>query len=213
MSRPTRWFRELGGGAGLFPLFVLFGLTAVEQLDQRAFDVLLPNIRDTFGLDTQAILAVVGLTGAAALVIAVPIGYYADRLSRVRVATFGAVAWAVFSVLTGLAPALWVLGLARAGSGLGAATIVPTHNSLLSDYYDIPERQRLRSPSCGLRHRRVHRPTLRGPPRLLFRLAHTVHRLRAPDPRLRPAVPAPTRARAGSLRARRDGRERRGAGD
>ena len=140
MSRLTRWFRELGGGAGLFPLFVLFGLTAVEQLDQRAFDVLLPNIRDTFGLDTQAILAVVGLTGAAALVIAVPIGYYADRLSRVRIATFGALAWAVFSVLTGLAPALWVLGLARAGSGLGAATIVPTHNSLLADYYDIPER-------------------------------------------------------------------------
>ena len=140
MSRLTRWFRDLGGGAGLFPLFVLFGLTAVEQLDQRAFDVLLPNIRDTFGLDTQAILAVVGLTGAAALVIAVPIGYYADRLSRVRIATFGALAWAVFSVLTGLAPALWVLGLARAGSGLGAATIVPTHNSLLADYYDIPER-------------------------------------------------------------------------
>jgi ABC-type branched-subunit amino acid transport system ATPase component/MFS family permease len=140
VSRLTRWFRELGGGAGLFPLFVLFGLTAVEQLDQRAFDVLLPNIRDTFGLDTQAILAVVGLTGAAALVIAVPIGYYADRLSRVRIATFGALAWAVFSVLTGLAPALWVLGLARAGSGLGAATIVPTHNSLLADYYDIPER-------------------------------------------------------------------------
>ncbi len=140
MTFIRRWFRELGGGASLFPLFVLFGLTAVEQFDQRAFDVLLPNIRDHFGLDTQAILAVVGLTGAAALVIAVPIGFYADRASRVRIATFGALAWGVFSVLTGLAPALWVLALARAGSGLGGATIVPTHNSLLSDYYDIPDR-------------------------------------------------------------------------
>jgi ABC-type branched-subunit amino acid transport system ATPase component/sugar phosphate permease len=140
VTRVARWFRDLGGGAGLYPLVVLFGLTAVEQLDQRAFDVLLPNIRDTFGLDTQAILAVVGLTGAAALVLAVPIGFYADRASRVRVATFGALAWGVFSVLTGMAPALWVLGLARAGSGIGAATIVPTHNSLLSDYYDIPAR-------------------------------------------------------------------------
>ncbi len=140
MTRIRQWFRELGGGATLFPLVVLFGLTAVEQLDQRAFDILLPDIRHTFGLDTREILAVVGLTGAAALVIAVPIGFYADRWSRVRIATFGALAWAVFSVLTGLAPALWVLGLARAGSGLGAATIIPTHNSLLSDYYGIPAR-------------------------------------------------------------------------
>jgi ABC-type branched-subunit amino acid transport system ATPase component/predicted MFS family arabinose efflux permease len=140
MTRIRNWFSTLGGGAALFPLVVLFGLTAVEQLDQRAFDVLLPNIRDSFGLDTQAILAVVGLTGAAALIIAVPIGFWADRFSRARIAVWGAIAWCVFSVLTGLAPTLWVLGLARAGSGLGGATIVPTHNSLLSDYYDIPSR-------------------------------------------------------------------------
>ncbi|MGZ4150583.1 MAG: MFS transporter, partial [Actinomycetota bacterium] len=151
MSRLSRWFKDLGGGASLFPLFVLFGLTAVEQLDQRAFDVLLPNIRDTFGLDTQAILAVVGLTGAAALVLAVPIGFYADRRSRVRIATLGALAWAVFSVLTGLAPVVWVLGLARGGSGLGGATIIPTHNSLLSDYYDIPAR-----PSVFAAHRAAY---------------------------------------------------------
>ncbi|MBV8951103.1 MAG: MFS transporter, partial [Actinobacteria bacterium] len=140
MSRVRGWFENLGGGKPLFPLFVLFGLAAVEQFDQRAFDVLLPDIRHHFGLDTQSILAVVGLTGAAALVLALPIGFLADRASRVRIATFGALAWGVFSILTGLAPALWVLGLARAGSGLGGATIVPTHNSLLSDYYDIPDR-------------------------------------------------------------------------
>jgi len=140
VNRVRTWFSTLGGGAALYPLVVLFGLATVEQFDQRAFDVLLPNIRDAFGLNTQAILAVVGLTGAAALVIAVPIGFYADRWSRVRIATWGALAWGVFSVLTGFAPVLWVLGLARAGSGLGGATIVPTHNSLLSDYYDIPAR-------------------------------------------------------------------------
>ncbi|HEX4777032.1 MAG TPA: MFS transporter [Acidimicrobiia bacterium] len=140
MNRIRKWFASLGGGAALYPLVVLFGLATVEQFDQRAFDVLLPNIRDAFGLNTQAILAVVGLTGAAALVIAVPIGFYADRLSRVRIAVYGAIAWGVFSVLTGFAPTLWVLGIARAGSGLGGATIVPTHNSLLSDYYDINAR-------------------------------------------------------------------------
>ena len=35
------------------------------------------------------------------------------------------------------------LGIARAGSGLGRAVNEPVHNSLLSDYYDIPVRPRV----------------------------------------------------------------------
>jgi branched-chain amino acid transport system ATP-binding protein len=46
-------------------------------------------------------------------------------------------------VLTGLAPVVWVLAVARAGSGLGRAVNDPTHNSLLADYYDIPTRPRV----------------------------------------------------------------------
>ena len=44
------------GGAPAFPLVVLFGLNAVDQLDRAAFNVLLPNIRDSFGLDLSEIL-------------------------------------------------------------------------------------------------------------------------------------------------------------
>ena len=51
--------------------------------------------------------------------------------------------WGVFSVLTGLANNLWVLGAARAGAGLGRAVNDPVHNSLLADYYDIPARPRV----------------------------------------------------------------------
>ena len=55
----------------------------------------------------------------------------------------GAVGWAFFSVMTGLAPTLVWLGISRAGAGLGRAVNEPVHNSLLADYYDIPVRPRI----------------------------------------------------------------------
>ena len=38
-----------------------------------------------------------------------------------------------------------MLGIARAGSGIGKAVVDPTHNSLIADYYDIPSRPRVYS--------------------------------------------------------------------
>ncbi len=137
------WIGSVTGGAPLYPLAILFGLYAVDQLDQTAFGVLLPEIQHHFGLDKSGILAVVALASVVALLLSVPIGFYADRGHRVPVAVGGAVGWAVFSALTGLAPVVWVLAVARAGSGLAGGVIIPTHNSLLADYYDIPVRTKV----------------------------------------------------------------------
>ncbi len=139
------WLLGITGGAAVYPLLILFGLYAVDQLDQTAFAVLLPNIRDHFGLSTQNILAVVALASVAGLLLSVPIGFAADRRKRLPIAIAGAVAWGFFSLMTGLATSVWMLGIARAGSGLGAAVNLPTHNSLLADYYDIPVRPKVYS--------------------------------------------------------------------
>jgi branched-chain amino acid transport system ATP-binding protein len=141
----SRWKRRTTGGAPLYPLGVLFGLNMVDELDRTAFAVLLPEIRDHFGLDTNGILWVVSLSLVAALILALPIGFYADRLRRVPIALGGASVWSGFSVLTGLAANLWTLGIARTGAGLGRAVNDPVHNSLLADYYDIPTRTRVYS--------------------------------------------------------------------
>jgi branched-chain amino acid transport system ATP-binding protein len=138
-----RWKHSTTGGAPLFPLGVLFGLNMVDELDRTAFGVLLPEIRDEFGLDTSGILTVVALSLIAALILALPIGFYADRWRRVPIAAGGASIWGVFSLLTSMAQNLWVLGGARAGAGLGRAVNDPVHNSLLADYYDIPARPRV----------------------------------------------------------------------
>ncbi|HLT70510.1 MAG TPA: MFS transporter [Acidimicrobiales bacterium] len=139
----ARWKQRTTHGAPLFPLGVLFGLNMVDELDRAAFGVLLPEIRDHFGLDTSGVLTVVSLSMIAALLLALPIGFYADRWKRVPIATAGASVWGFFSLLSGLAPNLWVLGSARAGAGLGRAVNDPVHNSLLADYYDIPARPRV----------------------------------------------------------------------
>jgi branched-chain amino acid transport system ATP-binding protein len=122
-------------GGPVYPLVVLFGLNAVDELDRTAFGVLLPEIRDEFGLDLQGILTLVGVVSLFALLLQVPIAALADRTNRVRMAWIGAVAWGVCSLLTGMAATLWMLGGARAGSAIGRAVIEPTHGSLLADYY------------------------------------------------------------------------------
>jgi ABC-type branched-subunit amino acid transport system ATPase component/MFS family permease len=141
----SRWKQRTTGGAPLFPLGVLFGLNMADELDRTAFGVLLPEIRDHFGLDTNGILWVVSLSLVGAIILALPIGFYADRIRRVPIVIGGASVWGAFSMLTGLANNLWTLGIARAGSGLGRAVNDPVHNSLIADYYDIPVRPRVYS--------------------------------------------------------------------
>jgi branched-chain amino acid transport system ATP-binding protein len=144
-SKRPWWRPVVVAGASGFPLFVLFGLNAVDELDRAAFAVLLPEIRDEFGLDLQGILTLIAVVSLGALLLQVPIANFADRHSRVRIAWVGAVVWGLFSVLTGLATSLLVLAIARNGSAVGKAVVDPTHNSLLSDYYDVDVRPRVYS--------------------------------------------------------------------
>ncbi|MEY2522434.1 MAG: hypothetical protein QOJ66_999 [Ilumatobacteraceae bacterium] len=140
---PGGWLRNICGGEAAFPLVVLFGLNAVDELDRTAFGILLPNIRDEFHLDNTKVLGLVALASVAALALQVPIAQYADRSRRVPLAILGAVVWAMFSGLTGLATGVIVLTIARSGSSIGKAVIDPTHNSLIADYYPINSRSRV----------------------------------------------------------------------
>ena len=145
IRHPGRWLRDICGGESAFPLVVLFGLNAVDELDRTAFGILLPNIRDEFGLDNSGVLGLVALVSLAALALQVPIAQYADRSRRVPLAIAGAIGWACFSGMTGLATGIVVLGIARSGSSVGKAVIDPTHNSLLADYYPIEARSKVYS--------------------------------------------------------------------
>lgn len=140
----SRWdIRRITGTAPALPLLVMFGLNAVDELDRTAFGVLAPDIRDHFGLSNQGILSLITAFSLVVLVLGLPIAHQADRRSRLGMARSGAIAWAGFSVLTGVAPVVGVLLLARIGSGVGKAVNDPTHNSLLADYYPPDIRARV----------------------------------------------------------------------
>jgi branched-chain amino acid transport system ATP-binding protein len=145
IRHPVRTLREICAGEPAFPLFVLFGLNAVDELDRAAFGILLPEIRDHFGLDLSTMLGLVALASVAALALQVPIAQWADRSKRIPLVATGALVWALFSGLTGLATGLIVLTIARSGSSLGKAVIDPTHNSLIADYYPIETRTKVYS--------------------------------------------------------------------
>jgi branched-chain amino acid transport system ATP-binding protein len=130
-------------GAPVYPLIVLFGLNAVDELDRAAFAVLLPDIRDHFDLSDAGALRLVSLTTIAVLLIEVPLSFYCDRGNRVRIATIGAAVWALFAFGTGAAVVVGSLGMLvvmRIGAGTGRAVVTPTHSSLLSDYYEPKSR-------------------------------------------------------------------------
>ena len=133
------------GSAGWYPLAVLFGLNMADELDRSAYLILLPEIRDDFGLSNTGILSIVALAAAVALLLTVPIAHLADRSSRVRIALIGAALWGAFSLGTGAAVTTWMLLTMRSGAAIGQGVVFPTHNSLLADYYPIASRPRVYS--------------------------------------------------------------------
>ncbi len=143
LRHPMVWLRTICGGESAFPLIILFGLNAVDELDRTAFGILLPNIREEFNINLTTALALVALASIAALALQVPIAQYADRSKRIPLAIIGALVWGLFSGMTGLAMGVVVLTIARSGSSIGKAVVDPTHNSLLADYYPIESRSRV----------------------------------------------------------------------
>ncbi|WP_436793713.1 MFS transporter [Actinospongicola halichondriae] len=133
--------RHIVGRHPFLPLLVLFGLNAVDELDRSAFAVLAPNIRDAFGLSIAGVTSLIVVIIPVALLIELPIAWLADRKRRTRLAAGGGFIWAGFAALTGLAPTLAVLVIARMGSASGK-TLNSTHNSLISDYYPQEHRAR-----------------------------------------------------------------------
>jgi branched-chain amino acid transport system ATP-binding protein len=131
------------GGAVITPLLILFALNLVDELDRSAFTILVPEIRDAFHLDNQGIFTVIALVGAISYGFQPLIGYYGDRSNRTRLATLGAVALIVFTLMTGLSPVVWLLVVARSGSAIGRLVVDPTHNSLISDYYGPEHRTKV----------------------------------------------------------------------
>src|SRR4029453_12396102 len=100
---------DLGGRGPAYGLAVLFGLNLVEEMDRDAFGLLIPNIRDAFGLSDAGILSLLAIAALVGLSLQVPIAQLADRTHRVRLLLMGTAVFALFSAGAGVVVARWVV--------------------------------------------------------------------------------------------------------
>ena len=123
------------GSTGLLPLGILIGLATVTGFDSTAFGVLAPDIRSTFHISTGTTDAIASLTGAVPIILSVYIGVLGDRMNRIGLSVVAGLIWGVTAILTGLAPVVLVLILARLVGGVGLLTGETIYLSLLADFY------------------------------------------------------------------------------
>ena len=178
---------------------MLFGLNAVDELDRTAFGILLPEIRDAFGIDIQTALGLVALSSIAALALQVPIAQHADKTNRIPLVVIGAL---VVGVLLGHdGPCDGAHPAHDRPVGVVTRQGGDRPDAQLADRRLLPHRDTIAGvqlPSGGQCRRCVRRPAERRPARLLLRLAGAVPRLRDPHGHLRRARPPGCRNRPGA---------------
>ena len=134
-SGPVQAFLAQLGPVGILPILLLVGLGVSQGFDTIAFGVLSPEIRRTFHLSNAGIDAIASLTGAVPILFSIYFGYLGDRVNRVRLSRYAAALFAAMAVLTGLAPLVVILILARMIGGVGFLSTQTLYPSLLADYY------------------------------------------------------------------------------
>eukprot|EP01126_Amoeba_proteus_P034361 TRINITY_DN3421_c0_g1_i6.p1 TRINITY_DN3421_c0_g1~~TRINITY_DN3421_c0_g1_i6.p1 ORF type:complete len:502 (+),score=73.78 TRINITY_DN3421_c0_g1_i6:960-2465(+) len=71
----------------------------------------------------------------SSLLVMFPLGWLADRYSRVRLLAIGLFVWTLCTFAASFVQNFWQFAVVRIGLGLGQATVNPTAYSLLSDYF------------------------------------------------------------------------------
>ncbi len=111
-------------------------INMVSYIERQIPTLLFGPIKKDFGLsDTQVSL----LAGIAFVIFYVGfgliIGRLADRMSRKRIIAVGVVLWSLATMSCGLARSFAQLFTSRVLVGVGEATLAPSANSMLSDYF------------------------------------------------------------------------------
>lgn len=117
------------------PMTAMFALNAVDELDNAIFIWVGPTIAHAFGKDVGFFGLITVLVLFLAPIIAVPISILSDRRPRMPIALYAAAAWGVFSLMSGLAPLVWLFVAARVGSSFGRTVSYPVQLSLMADFY------------------------------------------------------------------------------
>lgn len=126
-------------------LLILCVTTVVVMLGQGVISPVLPLYAQSFGVGTAVVGLSISLFGAARLVANLPAGFLSERYGRRLLLVGGPAITVVGSVLSGLAPNIWLLLLFRFISGAGSALYMTGAMVYLTDITTDENRGRLMS--------------------------------------------------------------------
>lgn len=126
-------------------LLILCATTVVVMMGQGIISPVLPLYARSFGVGAALAGLAVSVFGAARLVVNLPAGFLSERFGRRLLLVGGPAVTAAGSVLSGLAPNLWVLLAFRFLSGAGSAMYMTGAMILLVDVTAEENRGRLMS--------------------------------------------------------------------
>jgi predicted MFS family arabinose efflux permease len=124
------------GKAAWVALAILCSVYALNFLDRQLLSILAKPIQDELGVTDGQIGRISGFYFALFYcVIAIPVGWLADRANRVRVLACACALWSAATVACGFTSTYPQLVVARMSVGVGEAGGVPPSYALISDYF------------------------------------------------------------------------------
>ena len=137
LSTPTATLTDSRPGARAWSaLIILCFVYVLNFLDRQLLSILAKPIQDDLGI-TDGQLGLIGGFYFALFycVLAIPVGWLADRTNRVRVLSFACALWSAATVACGLSTTYAQLAIARMSVGIGEAGGVPPSYAIVSDYF------------------------------------------------------------------------------
>jgi predicted MFS family arabinose efflux permease len=117
-------------------LGILCFVYVLNFLDRQLLSILAKPIQDDLGVTDGQLGRISGLYFALFYcVLAIPVGWLADRTNRVRVLSSACALWSAATVACGFSSSYPQLALARMAVGVGEAGGVPPSYAIVSDYF------------------------------------------------------------------------------
>lgn len=126
-----------------YALALLLAVNLLNYIDRQVLYAVFPLIKDDLALSDTAL----GLLGSAFMLcymVSAPVlGWFGDRISRVRLAAWGVGVWSIATALSAFAPGYRTLLSARTVVGIGEASFGTVSPGLLADYFAKERRGRV----------------------------------------------------------------------